>query len=211
MEDPYLYEDCPVLKNKLGIKNGDTLDRVEVDLSCAAIKRLILNPIKGDYDFNHLLAFHKAIFEDIYAWAGEPRTVNIEKQEAMLGYMSIEYTKPSNIKSEASSILLDMSNINWKNLSLDKQAKELSSNMACLWKVHPFREGNTRTTITFINQFAEDKGMPFDRILFEKNAAYVRSALVAASAVFKDGDFSKPEYLFNIVKDSLQKGKLLNA
>ena len=71
---------------------------------------------------------------------------------------------------------------------------------------HIFGEGNTRTTITFICQFSESKGIPLDRVLFEKNAAYVRSALVAASAIFHDGDFRKSEYLIRIVTDALKRG-----
>ena len=95
-----------------------------------------------------------------------------------------------------------MNNVNWDKLSLDEQAVNLSESMANLWKAHPFREGNTRTTIAFMNQFAEDRGMNLDRSLFEKNSAYMRNALVAASAIFPDGDFRKTEYLVNIVKDS---------
>lgn len=65
------------------------------------------------------------------------------------------------------------------------------------------REGNTRTTVTFCCQFIEDKGISIDRTLFEKNARYVRTALVAYNAFFADGsDFSKKEYLQRIVFDS---------
>ena len=35
MSDPYLYEDVPVLKNELGIKNEKTLDRIEAEQSRA--------------------------------------------------------------------------------------------------------------------------------------------------------------------------------
>jgi len=60
--------------------------------------------------------------------------------------------------------------------------------------------------VTFICQFAESKGLPLDRVLFEQNATYVRSALVAASAIFRDGDFRKPEYLIRIVANALEQG-----
>ena len=98
-----------------------------------------------------------------------------------------------------------MNTINLGMLSLDEQVKELSDSLAELWKTHPFREGNTRTIITFICQFADDKEMPIDRELFEKKAIYTRNALVAATAIFSDGDYRKPEFLFNIVKDSLER------
>ena len=207
MIDPYCYENSDVLKNKLGIKDGAELDRAEVDFSCNAIHELSISPLDGNYDFEHFCNFHAYIFKDIYEWAGEPRTVEMEKAEAVLGYMSIEYTKPKEINETASAVLKKMSEKKWEEMSLDEQARNLSSSMADLWKVHSFREGNTRTTITFICQFADSKGMFIDRELFEKHSAYTRNALVAASAIFKDGDFRQTEYLYKIVKDSLEKGQ----
>jgi len=41
VKDPYLYDDCHVLSNKLGIKDADLLDKAEVDLSCNAINDLL--------------------------------------------------------------------------------------------------------------------------------------------------------------------------
>ena len=48
--------------------------------------------------------------------------------------------------------------------------------------------------------------MFMDRMLFEKNSAYTRQVLVAATAVFEDCDLRKPEYILKIVKDSLERG-----
>jgi cell filamentation protein len=206
MLDPYLYEDCAVLRNKLGIKDEDMLNLAEVEFSCNAINDLLTNPIPGEYDFAHMCRFHARIFSDVYDWAGQPRTVPIEKAEAVLGHMTIEYSPPQEIESMATEVLERLNAIKWQMLPLEEQAKALSAGLADLWKVHPFREGNTRTTVTFICQFAESKGLPLDRVLFEQNAAYVRSALVAASAVFRDGDFRKPAYLIRIVTDALERG-----
>jgi len=211
MHDPYLYYDCAVLKNKLGLKDGDLLDKAEVEFSCNAIHDLLINPIQGNYDFEHLCKFHAHIFGDVYDWAGQPRSVSIEKQEAVLGYTSIEYAKPQAIETSVTAVLQRMNAIRWEILSLDEQAEVLSAGLADLWKVHPFRDGNTRTTVTFICQFAESKGLPFDRELLEQNAAYLRSALVAATAIFRDGDFRKPAYLVRIIRDSLERGLVSQA
>ena len=62
MKDPYLYDDCQVLRNKLGIKDTDLLDKAEVELSCNAINDLLTSSIQGDYNFDHLCDFHKRIF-----------------------------------------------------------------------------------------------------------------------------------------------------
>lgn len=74
--------------------------------------------------------------------------------------------------------------------------------------LHPFAEGNTRTTITFCCQFADQMGFPMNRKLFEENSIYVRTALVAYNAYFSDeSDFSKREYLEKIVSDALRSNK----
>jgi len=54
MHDPYLYDDFPVLKNKLGIVDGEMLDKAEVEFSCNAIHDLLTTPLDGNYDFAHL-------------------------------------------------------------------------------------------------------------------------------------------------------------
>ena len=134
--------------------------------------------------------------------------INIEKSEPVLGGISIEYSDFQDIKIKASFVLSKMQEVDWEKFSLNEKAESLSKYMADLWKVHIFREGNTRTIVTFICQYTESRGFVLDTELFEKNSAYVRSALVAASAVFKDlGDKSKPQYLVKIVKDALKRGE----
>jgi cell filamentation protein len=88
MRDPYFYDDCDIIRNKLGIKEEKILEKAEVDISCNTIHEISVSPINGDYDFKHLCDFHTYIFNDIYDWAGQPRTVAIEKAEAVLGYVN---------------------------------------------------------------------------------------------------------------------------
>lgn len=38
------------------------------------------NPIQGKYDFAHYKAIHRYLFEDLYTWAREPRTVDMSKK-----------------------------------------------------------------------------------------------------------------------------------
>ena len=89
-------------------------------------------------------------------------------------------------------------------MALWQKAVEFCDSLARLWKIHPFREGNTRTTITFCCQFADEMGFSLNRKLFEENSIYVRIALVAYNACFSDGtDFSKKDYFQKIVYDAL--------
>lgn len=150
---------------------------------------------------------HYIIFQDIFAWAGKFRTINIEKPEPALGGISIEYTDCSEIKGELACILDSGNQYLWREAKFEEVLNEFSVFMAKLWKVHPFREGNTRTIITFCCRFIESFGIYVDSGLFKDNARYMRTALVAASAVFTNlGDRRKTEYLEKIVSEALMNG-----
>lgn len=207
MRDPYVYPGTNILINKYNLKNEKDLSEIEAEYTAIRLKQLFIKPLPGNYDFKHLCDFHKYIFQDIYPWAGEPRTVNIYKPEQVLGGLSIDYSNFKDIEKDAATVLTKMKKINWNDLKLPEKAEALAINMAELWKVHPFREGNTRTVVTFCNQFAKSKGIYLDVDLFINNSLYLRNSLVAAAAIFKDlGNLSKPEFLINIVKDAAEQG-----
>lgn len=204
MSDPYVYPGTNILKNILGIQDKKTLDDAEADYVSLRLRELAGNPLKGDYDFPHISKMHKYIFQDIYDWAGEIRTINIEKEEPALGGLSIEYSDKDKIRDDLSGALMNMVSRPWKELSLDDKVKYFLEDLAAIWKVHGFREGNTRLAITFCCQFIEARGIPINRTIFEKHSAYVRTALVAYSATFHDlGDLSQKEYLERVIRDTL--------
>ena len=207
--DPYINRQTGILRNNLGIADNEELRETESEITGVAICRLHQTPIQGNFDFAHLCKIHKKIFEKIYDWAGFQRIIDIEKPEKALGGLSVEYSPCDDVQRDASIILDNMKQVNWEDLSLDQKAMEFSRYMADLWKVHPFREGNTRTTVTFCCDFAESRGFGLDRDLFKDNSEYTRTALVAASAKLSDalGDRSQPEYLIRIVKDAMERGE----
>ncbi len=204
MRDPYLYEDSNVLKNILGITNQEELEGAEANYVSFRLKEIAQNPLSGDYDTKHFLKMHWYIFQDIYTWAGQPRIISIYKEEDVLGGMSVEYSDPFDIVNDIHHALSDMRKKPWKDLTHEELTKEFCNSLAKLWKIHPFREGNTRLTVTFCCQFADEIGIKINRNLFEDNSRYVRTALVAYNAFFADGsDFSKKEYLERIVSDAI--------
>ena len=207
MRDIYLYEDSDILKNLLNIKDKEMLDEAEADYVTFRLKEIAMNPLPGRYDYEHLLQMHKYIFQDIYEWAGQQRKLNIYKEEPVLGGLSVDYSDMFDIAKDAEYALKEMRDRPWGEMKLHEAALQFSDSLAKIWKVHPFREGNTRTTITFCCQYADAIGLNLDRKLFEDNAQYVRTALVAYNAVFDDmGDISKPEYLIKIVEDAINRG-----
>ncbi len=205
MHDPYVYSGTNILKNILGIKDRKRLDDAEADYVSLRIRELAENPLSGDYDFTHISRMHHYIFQDIYAWAGKIRTINIEKEEPALGGLSIEYSDKDQIADDLTEALRKMVSRHWTDLSLSDKVRYFSEDLAAVWKVHGFREGNTRLAVTFCCQFIEKQGISIDRTIFEKHSTYVRTALVAYCAIFHDlGDLSKKEYLERIIRDSLK-------
>lgn len=169
MRDPYLYEKSHVLKNKLNIRTQEELDDAEADYVVYRLKDLAMNPMPGEYDTEHLLRMHYYIFQDLYEWAGKPRIISMYKEEDVLGGMSVEYSDPFDIMKDIHFILSDMKQKPWKEMGKKQATTEFCSSLAKLWKVHPFREGNTRTTITFCCQYADEIRLKINRELFEKN------------------------------------------
>ncbi|MBQ6968190.1 MAG: Fic family protein [Lachnospiraceae bacterium] len=208
MRDIYLYEDSDVLKNLLNIKDKTLLDEAEADYVTYRLKEIAMCPLPGDYDYAHLLKMHQYIFQDIYEWAGKQRKLNIYKEEPVLGGLSVDYSDLFDIPKDSERVLSEMRDKAWKSMDKHEAAIQFSDSLAKLWRVHPFREGNTRTTVTFCCQYADAVGLNPNRELFEDNAQYVRTALVAYNAVFDDlGNKSKPEYLIKIVEDSITRDK----
>ncbi len=202
-DDPYCYPNTNVLINKLNIRNVEQLAKMEVAFTSLALQELYRFPIEGNYDFDHLCKFNEHIFKDIYEWAGHQRMTAIVKSEDILQNDTIEYAHALDVRREVNAVLKEMNSREWEKMSLDEQATHLSSDMAKLWRVHPFREGNTRTTIAFTCQFAESKGMFMDRNIFAKHAETTRSTLVLASS--KEG-IKSPHALCALVKLSLEEG-----
>lgn len=64
-----------VIYNRLGITNQDELRIKEGNYSIPAMLRLVVgsNDIRGDFNAAHLKQIHKAIFQEVYGWAGETR------------------------------------------------------------------------------------------------------------------------------------------
>lgn len=77
--DHYLDPVSGVLKNRLGITGAATLEETEAALVATRSYELSRAPLKGAFDLAHLQAIHRYLFRDVYEWAGELRTVDIDK------------------------------------------------------------------------------------------------------------------------------------
>ena len=198
MKDLYLIENSSVLKNLLGITDEKELDQAEGELSRA---NMMLLYEKGFDDFSSagFCSIHKILFGDVYEWAGEYRKINIQKRENILAGQSVWYSNCTEIGNDLEVAWNRINAVAWNKLSREVFAKEMARLFPSLWQVHPFREGNTRTTVMIMTFFAEHYGYYFDQNLMAESAGYVRNAFVLASL----GEYAEYDHLEKILNDAI--------
>ncbi|MEO1771374.1 Fic/DOC family protein [Candidatus Enterococcus ferrettii] len=178
MLDPYLFPDTDVLKNRLDIKNKELLEKAEADITYLKLLDIDAWFENKPLNYETFLAVHKYIFSDLYEWAGQLRTIDIYKEEAVLGGISLAYSDVSSLKFQIEKIIEELNQVEWSEISVEDMIPLFSDLVARLWLIHPFREGNTRTVMRFAGLFANAKGFPLNSKLLRDHANYVRNSLV---------------------------------
>lgn len=162
--DPYADPVTGVLHNKLGLTEAEALREAEREITHAALILLHESPVRATYDLAHLRAIHRVIFGDIYAWAGEVRTVAISK-----GTM---FCLPRFIEPAVAEISGNLRKDDFlRGLARDAFVDRMAYYLGEVNAVHPFREGNGRTQRAFFEQLAADAGYTLDwqRLDTERN------------------------------------------
>ena len=136
--DPDLYPGTDVLKNLREIRDPDALSRFEAESTARRIVELIHAPVQGMFDTIHLQSIHKRIFQDVYSWAGQFRTVNISKGGQLFGAAAF-------IGPALGSLLQKLSEESYlRETDPDSFARRAGFFLGEINAVHPFREGNSR-------------------------------------------------------------------
>ena len=151
--DPYLCPGSPVLRNKHGLLDPEALDRVERRL---VAQRILEGVPHGGFDLAHLQAIHRHLFQDTYTWAGAIRTVEIAK-----GGHQFQFRKFIEIGMADVHRRLSAANF-LRGLDRPEFAKSAGVIMGDVNYAHPFREGNGRTQLLYLEQLAERAGHPLD-------------------------------------------------
>ncbi|EJG9599975.1 Fic family protein, partial [Campylobacter coli] len=161
---------------------------------------LELNPIKGNFDYQHLKDIHKALFKDVYTWAGKDR-MEVGLHGNFGKYApngTITNFVPGKELDKYSKIIFDelaKNNYLKNSKDLNHFAKNLAKFMGEINALHPFREGNGRTQRIFLNELAKNAGYKLDLNLISKHKMI--HACVEASQL-------KPGRLEALIKDNLK-------
>ncbi len=110
------------------------------------------------FDGEHLRAIHGHLFQDVYEWAGEYRTVNMSKGPGR-GFGDVTTGEVDRYLADVKQLV---TSTNWRELSRNDFIATASTVFAYVNQAHPFREGNGRTSKVFMAHVAEQSAYRFD-------------------------------------------------
>lgn len=182
--DPYLDPETGILRNLVGARTSADLDVAEADLVAVRTAELAERPPPATGDLSELKAIHRALFQDVYAWAGEVRTVDIRKSDWFLPVSMIEQAAAWVVEELRADDYL-------QEMKRPRLVERLAYHFDRINYMHPFREGNGRTQRLFMSRVASDAGWRLDWIAVDAETN-VRACVAAG-----DGDRSLLESMFD--------------
>ena len=158
-----------------GNEDKEEADRVSTNIS------KLLQTDAFTYSVAGLAAIHRAIFEGVFKHAGKFRDYDISKKEWVLRGESVLYGRWQDLGMTIEYDLEQERQFDYRTLNKDQMIEHLATFVAGLWQIHPFGEGNTRTTAIFTIKYLRMLGFSVNNDLFERHSWYFRNALVRAN------------------------------
>lgn len=152
-DDPYVYPGTSVLRNRLDLRRQADLNVAERQLTRIRAAEGIP---AGEFDLAHLRSIHHHLFQDVYAWAGEVRTVEIAKGSHQFMFRQFIGSGMADVHRRI------VGGGYFVGLSLDAFAAAVGTIIGDVNYIHPFREGNGRTQLQFLKLLCEQAGHRLD-------------------------------------------------
>lgn len=139
--------------NLPGLRDPKALEQFELEKTSARSRDLLPS---GRLDADHYQAIHKYLFQDVYEWAGQLRTVSISKGAS-------PFCEPRFIQEQLAQLFSRLEQQDFlRQLDPTSFAIRAAEFLADLNAIHAFREGNGRTQLAFLTLLASEAGHPFD-------------------------------------------------
>ncbi len=193
-------------RNVEEINNTEEADKVSVRIT------KILSENSFNFSPTELLNIHKRLFDEIYKEAGKIRDYNFTKKEWILNGDTVIYAPFDTIRLALQYDFELEKNFSYKNLTLEESINHLCHFTSNIWQIHPFCEGNTRTTAVFIIKYLNTFGFNLNNEVFAKNSWYFRNSLVRANYkkfeknIFEDISFLQ-KFFYNLLTNTNYKLK----
>ncbi len=179
----YCYPGSDTLINLLDLRDPEQLKQAERTLSAARLIELYKKPLPGDFDLTHLQRIHHYIFQDIYAWAGELRRIEIAK--------GLFFCRSAYIVNQAQKLFAKLSAEHCLQRCPESElAGRAAYYLSEINAIHPFRDGNGRAQREFIREMLAKRGIKVDYSRTEPQR------MTEASIASFGGDYSLMEALF---------------
>lgn len=143
-----------------------------------------------------LVLIHKYLFHDLYPQAGQIRTCNIYKEEPILNGRTVKYADFRMICDTLEYDFAQEGKKSYKGCTKEEIVERIAEFTSSIWQVHPFMEGNTRTTAVFLATYLNQSGFSVNNDMFKEKSLYFRNALVRSNfADYPNGIMNTNMYL----------------
>ena len=127
------------------------------------------------------ISIHRRIFNGVFKFAGSLRDYNISKKEWVLRGDTVLYTSAAELRMTLDYDFAQEARFDYRTLSPSEMIVHFARFISGLWQIHPFGEGNTRTTAVFAIKYLRSMGFDVNNDLFAEHSWYFRNALVRAN------------------------------
>ena len=155
-------------------------DTKEADIVASRIAELLA---EKTFQFSpaELQSIHRRLFAGVFKSAGQYRTYNISKKEWVLNGASVFYAAYDSIRDTLDYDFNQEKAFSFADLDAAQSIKHIAKFISGIWQIHPFCEGNTRTTAVFMIKYLQTFGFHVSNQVFADNSWYFRNALVRAN------------------------------
>ena len=160
--------------------DNEDSDQAEADKVASNIVKL-LGEDTFAFSYAGLLNIHRRVFDGVFKFAGKIRDYNISKKEWVLDGDSVLYVSATELRRAVEYDLSVEKEKDYTSMDFDSAISSLADFISGLWQIHPFGEGNTRTTAVFLIKYLRSLGFHVTNDLFAEKSWYFRNALVRAN------------------------------
>ncbi len=161
-------------------REPDDDGKQEADKVSANITK-ILSSQSVDFSTGGYIAIHRRVFEGVFKHAGKLRDYDITKREWILDGDTVNYLNWEDLHRAIDYDIEQERAFSYRGISSDDMVIHISHFVSGLWQIHPFAEGNTRTTAVFAILYLRSIGFEVNNDLFARHSWYFRNALVRAN------------------------------
>ena len=181
----------------------DESEKQEADKVSSNITKILFS-YSLDFSTEGFISLHRRIFDGVFNHAGILRDYDITKSEWVLDNDTVHYMNWEDLRRALDYDIAQEKAFSYKDLSMDDIVAHISKFISGIWQIHPFGEGNTRTTAVFAILFLRSIGFKVNNDLFADHSWYFRNALVRANYRSARGgvDYS-PVYLERFFRNLL--------